>query len=254
MLIFGLDEVHPLEGEFPPITADEVSGLPERMRRILKDCSLEELDRLMFMVNEMLASDAALSEDRAAIERMIEIEEAGESGEQVTSPPPGSEARPLIVCMDHFELPTSEWSKAFAVFSLSLLNEAAQTENALAATLKDPETDWKLLYRITPWTTAAVEAGAYAEVIHRAGTSNTSGDTRKISIQHQIAGKQRHAKTHRAIRDLKKRYINGDYPSLAAAVRDFCKAEPDKVSHLAPTNRERTLREGLSNQLRDGRG
>ncbi len=259
MLTLGLEATDPLNGDYPQVTTAETIGLAPRMRGILQGRSRDDLDRMLTQVNIMLESpelQKAIAHD-FAIEHDLGNDEAPEAPARYLS---ASEARPLLACLDIFE-PIESWAELFATFSLALLNEAVVTERQYSIELtnedSDSEHNWRMLFNVTPWTSAALEAGAYAEALNVGspfGTIQTKPVSSKISLHSQKGGIARHGPTHKAIRALRDFYLAGNHPSYAEATKRFCKAYPAVVKHLSDDNRHRTLKEGLSRILKSSAG
>ncbi|MEW8335219.1 MAG: hypothetical protein AB2558_11850 [Candidatus Thiodiazotropha sp.] len=73
---------------------------------------------------------------------------------------------------------------------------------------------------------------------------------KKTSDQNKKNAKSKHKKTKALLRKLVFFYQNGEFKSMKAAVLAFIAATPgDEYNHLAPTNLERTLYNGLSDVL-----
>ncbi|MBT3047255.1 MAG: hypothetical protein KME53_09875 [Candidatus Thiodiazotropha sp. (ex Clathrolucina costata)] len=74
--------------------------------------------------------------------------------------------------------------------------------------------------------------------------------SKKTSQQNKSAARRKHKKTNDLLRKLVPFYQNGDFKSMKEAVQAFLVDRPEiEYNHLVPTNRERTLYNGLSDVL-----
>lgn len=72
----------------------------------------------------------------------------------------------------------------------------------------------------------------------------------KTKKQTQTAAQHKHKKTNDLLKELVDYYQKGNFKSMKAAVQAFLKETSEKkYNHLVPTNRERTLYNGLSDVL-----
>lgn len=283
-MLFGYQYVDPLEGEFPTVTAGEAGAIVRRMRRILAERSRADLDRLISQVNQflrlatfdrhgqsralaILAREAeAIDAEIADFDTEIAWDTENEDHElQDALRVDSGEVRQLLWAMKKHELEGEQWSHLFAAFGLSLLNEAAEAEQYYSSwrDVDSPFHEWRVLYNVTTWTKIALEAAVFAEALEwgmpesrRPYDANRVEDEsfrKRLSARARAAAYERHAATDRAILALFEFHSRREFPSLRAAALAYCEEHPDAVKHLAPTNRLRTLAEGLGRQVRGKR-
>ena len=254
-MYLGFESVDPLRGDYPALTAGEIGQLPERMRSLLAGRTPEDLNVILTWIDQHIEhAQLARLQSAAGESDQVASDDNGvfESG--------GTEVRALLWCLTRYTLDTWSWSEVFAVLSLALLNEAAEAEKLYSnKPYADPvHRRWYVLYNVSTWTTEAVEAGAFAEALSR-GMPETSlpcpipratgaRQRKRVSLRHQKAAHARHAPTRVAVREATQLYQSGQFETIAAAVRAYCRRNPNKVSHLDEGNRFRTLTQGVSRQ------
>lgn len=265
LMLFGFQYVDPLTGDFPSETGHQSYFIPQRMRWLLRHRSRDELDHLIFLINRLLSDPKPMEN---AWDRFAELADRDALTEEERHEQDSlddrliSEVQQLFALSDDLAIEGAAWSELFAVFALALLNQAAEVEHYYSgwADTDSPTHEWRVLFNVTTWTARAQEAAAFAQASARAEAQSARNSPtqesedqvfqRGLSRKNQRAAYQRHAPTQQAILALTEFHLRGAYPSFAAAVHAFCEAYPEKVRHLAPTNRQRTLAEGLGRQIR----
>jgi hypothetical protein len=263
-LLYGFANVDPLTGDYPSETATQAQEVSARMRWILRGKSRPELDELIFTVNTLLndqrLADLAFSQLEIAARRYDEGVQTHDDAED-TEFDFTSDVQSLLVAARVFDIDDLDWSHLFASLALALLDTAAAVERSYTqwAEVDGPLHRWRILFNVTTWTTDAHEAGAFAQALAwgkaqalERSNSHTGATELKAQLtrQNRLAAFQRHAPTQKAISALTAFHVAGRFDTYKACAWAFCEAHPDLVRHLAPTNRIRTLSEGLSRQLK----
>lgn len=265
-MILGFSYFSPHSGEMPEFTARHQIGILERSRLLLRNRSPQECQEIVDILNLIL--DQTTAEDIelvfANLEMLAEKFNEGETFDLGDEADFEDESKLLCrateryVLSDLSSMPDLAWHELFAALAISLLNVAADDE--LNLTRNSPEIDASLelliLSRITHWIKDAERAVTYGKALNWGLQQATlrinsieAAITTSVQDRARIAAKKRHIPTYNATLALARFFQEGDFPSQIEAVRAFCNKHPELVSHLAPTNRHRTLREGLSKQL-----
>lgn len=260
-MLFGFHYVDPLTGNFDGETYNQSVGIPERMRPILRDQDRPSLDRLIFQINQLLDDqETALKDLQRVAELHDKQDSAPLSGEEqqeldVLQAQNLSDVQQLFRRSERLELEGMPWSALFAAFALALLNAAVEAERYYAGWGDKSSRihEWRVLFNVTTFTNMAHEASAFAQAFARAAHLKSTEEQnfkQRLSRSNQEAAYKRHAPTQQAILAGIKLFLEGQHPTYVAAAQALCETQPDLVRHLAPTNRLRTLAEGIGQQLK----
>ena len=257
-MILSFSHFHPLKG-LPPETEHFLGAdIVLRARAILSVRKLKEIREAIKIINWLIEQSPA---NGLALKQLKK--EAAASGKRKHAAMPlfrdfGADVFSLKMCMGKFDIsghegfPRATWPELFAVLALALINEAADSE----LHHDKPSTGKKLPYlheyrklsHVSPWLTYAAAAVATAEGMMLCEAS-AKGKKKKLSLRSQADSIELHHKTILAVKALDNYYCSGNFKSLKNAARMFIEDHPEKVAHLAPARRIKTLSEGLSRQL-----
>lgn len=255
---YTFDRFNPLSGDIAPLRIPIFTNIVFRARQLIRHRTIEQLEYALLSLNWMLTqiNKTAIN---PIIQMLIELDARQGQGEEIgkndyTFP---TEVNTLTRCMETFDiegqelLPNVEWYEYFAILALAKVGlafdfNADQTSN-------DPADEQFLIYA-AGFAVEAMEAIRSAEMHKEAEIVMTNLKTtisndikEKVSLRNKNASIKRHEKTYLLYRELETFYDAGGYKSYKEATQDFLKSIPDeRVQHLAPTNRLRTLSEALS--------
>lgn len=254
----------PVTGTPPEYIDGKFDVIAARARRILSHRTATQVQAAAELTSWLLGQDWIAAEALEALANEFDALERGESPIRFGD---DSEAQLLRRCtqrvsLDELDnLPGITWEELFAALALLAIADAAEWVAHYRNNRNIPEGDWIYLKTCGPYAVEAMEALCWAE--HFAEVDNLKQEVaqametahrKKLSLRSQRANIARHQKTNAVLRDLLHYYREGNYKSIAKAVSEFLKRyPPEKVKHLAPTNRERTLREGLSAAIKGKR-
>jgi len=272
-MLFEFYSVDPLAGEFPPVTETEAGKIPQRMRRLLRNRSLGELEHYLAVVNFVLDNMGQKLASRA-LKYEANKENSARSDETDTpaddTPFVGydDDAGLLFACVNEVDLSPFQtpfpvlWHELFAVLALALLNIAADEELHYDR-WDDSDSglhDWRVLWHVADWTRQAERAASLAEALalgwqqeldRQSGVQTFKEYKAKESVQKKAAALIRHKPTTKAALELTRYYRAGTFRSIRDATSRFCREYPELVKHLSEDNRVRTLSAKLSKQLKD---
>ncbi|MCU7839177.1 MAG: hypothetical protein KZQ94_07340 [Candidatus Thiodiazotropha sp. (ex Troendleina suluensis)] len=235
------------------------SNLINRSRILLSSRSKSEISAIADDIERILTEFMPLAEDAACEiwDRYDDIAPTRFSAPQM-----------LRFCVGNISLherdvvSNPEWSEYFAVLALDHFTSFVNYAKGHASIFKDEN---KVIFSCNLPGIMRVgdahEAITMAESLdEKARLSSEIGQLlkekifKKTSKQNKNAAQQKHKKTKTLLRRLEEFYKTGDFKSMKAAVQAFLDTTPEsEYNHLAPTNRERTLCNGLSDVLKGKR-
>ena len=278
-MILSFNYFHALTGE-PPNTLSWVgSDIVARARDLLQQRSYREIKAGLKAINWMLSSPAAIKENLKLLER--EICAADATSQETPSRKRKQQSKTaryrepvkrdltsctyqLLRCADEVDIAgfpdfsNATWMELFAILSLGLIEKACDDEQYYGKWPHDKlSTDWLHYYRIETqaamWLVEAMNAVSAAEGFKRQlayGEQIQMQEKKKRSVRLSNAAIARHSKTNDAVIAIKELYLSEGFTNRRHAVSVFCTRYPDKVEHLKPLNRMRTLAERLGKDLR----
>jgi len=234
---------------FPPMTWDAHADVLRRAQLVLGDRTEEAIDAISAYCAKLLA------------EHLDDIEEVTTevwSAEGDLAPTRFSGVRALYIARDLVPLaPPQEiaditWADLFATMALRQFTNFLER---LQRQYDTPERERQSVpvQILIPYGDA-VEAISLAEILATDATHDSlikaalkARFVQKQREQTQAASANRHTATTQLLRDLVAFFDNGDFDSYRQATAEFLEQTPaERFKHLAPTNRLRTLAEGLS--------
>lgn len=255
-LFDDLTRLLPVKKNFPSFATASFFDVARRANQILGDYDEDDIDAILTYTNQLVDQHG---DEIANV--VCEIWDA--DGE--FAPTHFSRVRLLYIAREFVELSPPEgleavsWADLFAVMAMQqfqyfleacqhYVNAGKPRDNTIPVTL------------IRPYS-SAIEAITLAETLATATDFDSllrSQLEAHFSVKRQdqarSASLSRHAKTNELLRELVAFYKSGDFSSYSEAVHQFLEATPeDRYRHLAPTNRERTLSQGLSAVIRGKR-
>ncbi|MES9933552.1 MAG: hypothetical protein ABW162_12130 [Candidatus Sedimenticola sp. PURPLELP] len=254
------DELQAIESAakyFPAWAWDGYYDVVRRCNMILKDKTPPEIDEIALDVREILDENIDLIDDI-----VNDIWSKGEESITRFSIP-----RMLWLCVDIIDLETREsigtpaWNEYFAVLALKrFMNFAEAVKRSSPETSQGSSKKQQWFFGSGIALADAVEAVTLAESL---STNPDSISQIKEELKAKLLQKQtervrraavvRHEGTNTLLRDLVAFYDQGDFRSYRQAVVEFLEKTPEgRYKHLVPTNRLRTLAEGLS-QVKRGK-
>ncbi len=253
-----------LQESLPGVLLDYFGDQLARARAVLKERNRGEIDYAIESLDWMLEKGGDVLLDQA-------VKVADATGQTSVN---RVRAMKQLVIVDLFDiseqsaLPGATWAEYFAALSIAYLLEVlayqrfgATADPRASDAIGDThmEASWQRF--LTHNALESMEAVCYAECLRReaAVEANVSGAhaakaKEQFTLQSQKGGIERHADTNRALTELVAFYQQGEFDNHAEAVRQFLEQAPEElVEHLKPTNRERTLYEGLNALLKGER-
>lgn len=272
-MLFEFYSVDPLTGKFPPITETEAGSIPQRMRRLLRNRSLGELEHYLAVVNFVLDDMGEKLAWRALEHEANKVNSARfDESDLRTDDAPflgyDDDAGLLFGCVNQVDLSPFQtpfpvlWHELFAALALALLNTSAEEELRYDS-WEDSDSglhDWRVLWHVADWTRQAERAASLAEALalgwqqeldRQSGVQTFKEYKAKESVQKKAAALIRHKPTIKAALELTRYYRAGTFRSIRDATSRFCREHPELVKHLSADNRVRTLCARLSQQLKD---
>jgi len=262
---FSFEFLDPQTGEPPDTFNGYFSNILWRARHQLSGRSREEIFCALDLVSWLTTQEFVRRAELDAIPLEPELPKPEPAGFNRYA---GPEVRSLILCAEKLSLsdqnllPNAHWSELFATAALGLVGEAYNHERRYA-TEKPTRSDDDWLYPSTlgPFTIMAMEAVCLSEqhAMHEKMRADhfqqfQAAEKEKMSLRNHNAALQRHSKTNQLLRELVAFYRQGRFKTYAAAVEAFLEQiAEDRIHHLAPSNRTRTLREALSQIVRKKR-
>lgn len=271
-MLLGFEYFGPYTGEMPENTAIHEHGIFKRSVAFLKTRSEAECAEIISVVNLVYESlpitELQLKVLELEAQRFdAELESDDDSSFNPDSPRSDDEsdwlfwATERVSLSDFSAIPNLAWHELFSALAIGLLNIAAEEELLITKGRSDIDAldEKRVLFKLCYWLQCAERAVSYAQALlwgkqQYESSAQRPDDvvqaaTKLVSDRARIAALQRHAPTNKAILALTRYFHEGSFSSISEAVRQFCQHAPEAVRHLAPTNRQRTLREGLSKQL-----
>lgn len=256
-MILGFQYFHPLTGEWPTTFPEYGKDIAYRARAILLNRSLTDLkniaDGINWITNHKSVREKIFN-DLGSEAKLID------SGQE---PEYHGNSCCLIYAIKHYQqsymLPDIQvnhlkWFEIYATLALGLLDKAVDDEKYYAKWKDHNEWlhEWRIMSHSAAWLIEAMEAITLAEGMLSIEI-NAETEKNKIKVRNTSAAIQRHAKTNKAIIALHEMFTSGSYKSMSNAAQIFSEKFPDKVVHLAPYNRVRTLANGLSDYIKGQR-
>ena len=245
----------PLAGDVAPLRIPIFSNIAFRSRQLLRHRTREQLDYGLATLNWMI-TQINISQHSPVINLLLELDNRAAFGEDIgkddyTLP---TEVNTLNRCMETFEVagqenyPDAEWSEYFAILALAKIDLAFDFDPESS----EPEQEQFLLH-VGGFGIEAMEAIRSGEMIKESDAVNKNLKneikelTERVSLRNKSAAIKRHEKTNQLLGELVAFYNVSDFSTYAEATHKFLESIPEeRVAHLAPTNRLRTLSEGLS--------
>lgn len=245
--------IDPKEGYYADSYSVQLRNITDRARKILAHRTREEI----LKAAKILDGIARMDSNEAQLEELIYLAEREEAGDEIEIPTTPAKVLAYYIektgLSDNSGFPNAEVEEYFAALALAIVGQAHQ--EVVSADRQDPESsDEGCYFSVGCCAVEAMEAVAFAESLimsKRAEKAAIEREKKKRSYVARRAGEARHEDTKKLLKRLHKFYIENGYTQYSKAVEDFLKEAPEELyKHLAPTNRERTLREGLSRIIR----
>lgn len=259
-MILTFEHLDPLTGSAPTTLSQYGDHILKRARALLKRRSSQEIGEILAFINWI----TDLEEIRNfALDRLLLEVEADEND---TEPPAyigdySTTSFKINLYKSKYgntndSIENMNWHEVYATLAIALLNEGLDDEiyfdQEWLADKGEWIHDWRILDHVSTWIIEATEAIAIAEGLYNLN-NQLSTSQNALSKRNFKAAIEKHRKTNSAILEIEKLMSSGKHKSMRNLVHIFCENNPDKVKHLAPYNRVRTLTEGLSNHLKGKR-
>lgn len=245
--------IDPKEGFYADSYNINIRNITRRARKILTHRTREEIYKAAKILDEIAHMDS----DEDQLEELIYLAKREEAGEEIEVPTTPAKILAYYIektgLTENPEFPNAKPEEYFAALALASVGKAHQR------VLDDKESNTDtfeggIYFSVGHCAVEAMEAVAFAESLimsKRAEKAAIEREKKKRSSVAKRAGEARHEDTKKLLKRLHKFYIENGYTQYSKAVEDFLKEAPEELyRHLAPTNRERTLREGLSRIIR----
>ena len=261
---YSFEHFDPISGDVAPLKFPICTNIVFRARQLLKNRTREQLDYALASLNWML-TQINISSHNPILQLLVDLDKRQADGEEIdqsdyTLP---TEMNTLNTCMQAFDIagqelfPDAQWHEYFAVLALGKIDLAFEFN---ADPEKKEPSETQFLIRAGGLAVEAMEAVSAAETLgaseaERASLINEIKElSEKVSLRNKSAAIKKHEKTNILLGELVAFYDFGKFASYAQATHEFLKTIPEaRVTHLAPTNRVRTLTEGLSSIKRGKR-
>jgi len=256
-MILGFEYFHPLNGEYPNTFPSYGKDIVHRARSILQNRTITDIKIIAEAINWI--SDHKSIKDKLStdLDTYIDLVENGKEpkylGNTFTS------IYGINFYKQNYAPPDTgienlQWFEVYATLALTLIDQAINDEQFYASWAISNEWlhEWRIVTHSATWLIEAMEAIALAEGLQ---SIEVIGDLTKNKLRERNtqAAIQRHAATNNAIVALYEMFNQGTYKSMSNAAQIFSEKFPEKVAHLAPYNRVRTLSNGLSNFIKGQR-
>ena len=254
-MILSLEHLDPLTGEAPSILSRYGRHILIKARILLKKRNTHEINEILAFINWITDQEEI---KRFALNRAIP--DTGENQGITEFPEYLSDESTFSFQINLYKknltntaetITQMEWYEVFATLAIAILNEALDDEVYLNRQWKNNrgwDHEFRLLDHIAPWMIEATEAICIAESLRIERESNNISK-QIISKRNFAAAIKKHKKTNDIILEIERMLSTGNYKSMRNAVQIYCENNPEKVTHLAPYNRIRTLSDGLSAHL-----
>ncbi|MEW8036295.1 MAG: hypothetical protein AB2817_09505 [Candidatus Thiodiazotropha sp.] len=250
-----IKEIDPKEGYYIEYFNTQFPDIMDRAREILQHRTREEIFKTGEMLDELLLEN----KPELALEELADIAERQDAGEEAKLPP-AAPARQLAYYIEkHGVIEDGNfvgWTleEYFAVLTLAIVGEAYCEQESIRKRVQSKYIDEKSWFAMGHYAVEAMEAVAFAESLimsKKAEKAALEREKTKRSIRAKDSADAGHEKTRQLLQKLHDFYLEGRYTKYSEAVHDFLKKTPEEdYRHLAPTNRERTLRDNLSKIVR----
>lgn len=256
-MILGFEYFHPLTGGWPNTFPEYGKDIVYRARKILRHRPATDLQKIADTINwitdhksirEKLINDLCVDSEHLDYE--IEPEYRGNSYCSIYA----IKYYQQTYALPDVEVENLRWHEIYATLALTLLDKAVDDEKYYSE-WKDHDDwlhEWRIMSHSATWLIEAIEAVTFAEGMLSI-ENNFQTEKNKIKTRNTAAAIQRHARTNKAIISLHEMFASGSYKSMSNAAQIFSERFPDKVAHLAPYNRVRTLANGLSDYIKGQR-
>lgn len=243
--ISAFDDFDPKTGELPPVLSGTFAYIVHMARGVLNTRDSNTIRSALPALDWMLKrTSSALRKER--------IDDVCKHEEIVYFESP---AATLQQTMKRYDIhgqdvfPNATWADYFAILALVIVARTVTApEGTILSVMKEgPERDYLHLKIAAEWASDAMEAAAWANVLHAhedvLESVLTGNGKRKISLQHQRAGIARHAHEQACKDGFVEFWMRGGHPSRReAAKRYIAKCEKQGINiPFQPTNRQRTL-------------
>lgn len=256
-MILGFKYFHPLTGEWPNTFPGYGKDITYRAREILRNRSIADLHNIADAINWITNHKSVREKIFNDISVNAELIDSG------NEPQYQGYSTCTIYAIKHYQqtytLPDIQvknlkWYEIYATLALGLLDKAVDDEKYYSEweNRDDWLHEWRIMSHSATWLIEAMEAITLAEGMLSIET-NSETEKNKIKERNTSAAIQRHAKTNKAIIALHEMFTSGSYKSMSNAAQIFSENFPEKVAHLAPYNRVRTLANGLSDFIKGQR-
>lgn len=244
-----IKHIDPKEGYYIEYFESQFPDIMDRAREILKHRTQKEI----FAAGKILDQILLVDSEESQLHKLEHLfDDVDENGDIIL--PPSSPARELAYYIEKTgiendpKFPSASIEEYFSVLTLAIVGEAYQEQEAIKKT--DYQVDKKCWFAMGHYAVEAMEAVAYGESLIMARRAEAAVVTREQEKRSSIAkqaGEAKYDKTRALLKSLHKFHLDNGYTKYSQAVHDFLSQTPEAdYRHLAPTNRERTLREGLS--------
>lgn len=248
-MILGFEFFDPKSGKCPETFPEYGQDIVFRARELLKHRSSDEIKSTIKLINWMIENSPARVESQNRLMKMVESPNSDDYENIITNDIDTStyalKAYQRDLTIPEFDgMAETRWDEIFSITALALIDKAIDDEIFYGGWAHNEDFDWLYEWRILShssyWLIEAMDSIATAEGFNKSDLQETDAK-KKISSRNTNAAIQRHAKTNDAVIAFKNFSLNGKYKSVRNAAQIFCEKFPDKVSHLAPYNRVRTI-------------
>jgi len=256
VILWPIEHFNVLSGDPPEVFRVEFQRITQRARHLLKQHSQDDVECALDLVGWLIAHEDIVAE------QFNQLAEGSTNATRQYSAEVESLliARRLVSLDNQTLLPGATWPELFAALALGFVAMASERFHVLSEVKTLPRGDYVYSDTLGYFAIEAMEAVGVAESLHDLASYSADIEHRKnierekISLQKQDAAFERHRKTTQLLRELRAFYEAGSFKTYANAVQAFLATIPqERVHHLVPTNRQRTLTEGLSAVLRGKR-
>lgn len=259
MIILGFEYFHPLTGRSPNTFSRYGKDIIARARKLIIRRTDSEIFLIISFINWLIEQSPAKVDSEKVLNLLIsddsEPKELSEEELHLIELDISSSTYALKSFQANISLPLLDnvtnllWSEIFAVLALSLIDKAIDDEKYYSGWGQNGSLDWLYEYRIlshsSAWLIEAMDAVATGESFRNIEDHiNISKQT--ISLRNTAANISRHSRTNEAILAFDKFCDLSKHKSIRNSAMLFSEAYPEKVDHLSPYNRLRTLSNGLT--------
>ncbi len=242
-------------GLFPHHFEKRVEDILDKIKMGLNDRSIDELNLFAKGIEWMLKDE---------LEFLINYAKKIGAAHFIDEDYNPSKPQLLLTCFpsidvsDQSQIKNPSWSEYFSVLALMLIKDAI--ESVATSTDQSMVHEPQILESTATAVLDALQAIMMSIDLRNVMTyaADHSKEVNELEAKHAESKRKganaRHNDTHVLLDELVDFYNGGGYTNYSSTVQDFLEQTPEaKYNHLVPTNRVRTLTEGLSKIIRGKR-